>query len=190
MRLDPERTLEARERLGLSVEMAAKKADVAKSSISRAEHGEEIRPATARRIATAYGVSVADLYPHDPTIIYSSPIDMRQPGVPGKSVYLGSHPGYEPMAERSQEEFHEAIREASGSDEDLLKLYNQLDLERVLFENLYRRYETDETTKRLYARAIDRWLIMHFVLDEREINPERVSDLRLQFKLLEELKSR
>jgi len=186
LRLDPERTLEARERLGLSVAMAAKRADVAKSSISRAEHGEEIRPATARRIATAYGVSVADLYPHDPYSVWS-PIDLRQLGPP---VEVGSVPGHEPMAELSQEEFHEAIREASGSDEDLLKLYNRLDDERAFFDHLYRLYETNETIKRLYTRAIDRWLIMHFVLDEREINPERVSDLRRQFKLLEELKSR
>jgi transcriptional regulator with XRE-family HTH domain len=52
----------ARERLGYSIEAVAEKAGIAKNSVLRADHGEDIRPLTARKIAAALDVSVADLY--------------------------------------------------------------------------------------------------------------------------------
>jgi len=51
----------ARDRLGLSMEMVGEKAEVSKNSVLRAEHGDDIRPVTARRIAQALGLDVADL---------------------------------------------------------------------------------------------------------------------------------
>ena len=63
MKLDPAVVVEARERLGLTIEMAAERAEVSKNSISRAEHGLDIRPITARRIAHGLGLEVRDLYP-------------------------------------------------------------------------------------------------------------------------------
>jgi transcriptional regulator with XRE-family HTH domain len=66
LKLDPAAVIEARERLGLTIEMAADRADVSKNSIGRAEHGLDIRPVTARRIARGLGLEVADLYPKAP----------------------------------------------------------------------------------------------------------------------------
>jgi len=64
LRLDNVKVRRARERVGLSIESAAENAGVAKGSFLRAEHGEEIRPSTARRIAeNGLGVRVADLVP-------------------------------------------------------------------------------------------------------------------------------
>jgi transcriptional regulator with XRE-family HTH domain len=62
LRLDRTELIRARERLGWAIETVAEKARVSKNSVLRAEHGEDIRPLTARKIAAALGVTVADLY--------------------------------------------------------------------------------------------------------------------------------
>src|SRR5215210_9056474 len=59
--LDSTKVRRARERIGASIETAAERAGVAKGSFLRAEHGEDIRPVTARRVAEGLGVRVADL---------------------------------------------------------------------------------------------------------------------------------
>jgi transcriptional regulator with XRE-family HTH domain len=61
LRLDGNKVRRARERLGYSMEMVGEEAEVSKNSILRAEHDGDIRPVTARRIAQALGVEVADL---------------------------------------------------------------------------------------------------------------------------------
>jgi len=61
LRLDRDRLLRAREVLGYGLEKTAEEAGVSKNSVLRAEHGAEIRPVTARKIAAALGVEVADL---------------------------------------------------------------------------------------------------------------------------------
>ncbi len=61
MRLDPDEVRRARERLGYSIELGAQKAGVAKNSLLRAEHGGDIRPSTARKLAAALEVEVSDL---------------------------------------------------------------------------------------------------------------------------------
>jgi transcriptional regulator with XRE-family HTH domain len=61
LRLDRDRLLRAREVLGYGLEKTAEEAGVSKNSVLRAEHGSEIRPVTARKIAAALGVEVADL---------------------------------------------------------------------------------------------------------------------------------
>ena len=68
MRLDSTKVRRARERVGLSIETAAESSGVAKGSFLRAEHGEEVRPVTARRIASGLGVRVADLVLAEPEI--------------------------------------------------------------------------------------------------------------------------
>lgn len=65
MKLDGSRVQRARDRLGYTLEMVGEKSGVAKGTVLRAEHGEEIRPVSARRIAAGLGVEVADLVPGD-----------------------------------------------------------------------------------------------------------------------------
>lgn len=61
MKLDRDKVIRAREVLGYGIEKAAEEAGVSKNSVLRAEHEEDIRPQTARKIAAALGVRVADL---------------------------------------------------------------------------------------------------------------------------------
>ncbi len=63
MRLDPEKVRRARESLGYSIETTGEKGELSPNSVLRAEHGEEIRPSTARRLARALNAEVVDLYP-------------------------------------------------------------------------------------------------------------------------------
>ena len=89
MRLDRDRLIRAREMLGYGIETTAQAAGVSKNSVLRAEHGEDIRPVTARKIARALNVEVADLlgaeYPKvesrsslEPTLFYGLE-DERRP---------------------------------------------------------------------------------------------------------------
>lgn len=61
MKLNRDKLIRAREMLGYSIETVAEAAGVSKNSVLRAEHEEDIRPVTARKIAGALGVRVADL---------------------------------------------------------------------------------------------------------------------------------
>lgn len=61
MKLDRNKLLQARERLGYGIEVVGEKSGTAKNSVLRAEHEGDIRPSTARKIAQALGVEVADL---------------------------------------------------------------------------------------------------------------------------------
>ncbi len=66
MRLDHERVHWHRDRLGWTLETLAEKAEVAKGTVLRAEHGEDVRPSSGRRIAQALGAELSDLIPDKP----------------------------------------------------------------------------------------------------------------------------
>jgi transcriptional regulator with XRE-family HTH domain len=55
-----------RDRLGWTIDDLAEKAEVAKGTVLRAEHGEDIRPSSGRRIARALGAEIPDLVPERP----------------------------------------------------------------------------------------------------------------------------
>jgi transcriptional regulator with XRE-family HTH domain len=61
LRFDGDKVHRARELLGYGLDKTAEEAGVSKNSVLRAERGEEIRHSTARKIAAALGVRVADL---------------------------------------------------------------------------------------------------------------------------------
>jgi transcriptional regulator with XRE-family HTH domain len=61
LKLDGERVREGRERLALSIENVSATARVSPHTWVRAEHGEEIRPSSVRRIAEALGVEPRQL---------------------------------------------------------------------------------------------------------------------------------
>lgn len=74
MRLDRDKLQRAREMLGYSIEMTGEEAGVSKNSVLRAEHEEDIRPVTARKIAAALGVRVADLLEESETLKVQAPL--------------------------------------------------------------------------------------------------------------------
>jgi DNA-binding XRE family transcriptional regulator len=73
LKLDRDKLIRAREMLGYGVETAAQEAGVSKNSVLRAEHEEDIRPVTARKIAAALGVRVADLIGESETLKAEAP---------------------------------------------------------------------------------------------------------------------
>lgn len=66
MQLDHERVRWHRDRLGWTLDTLAEKAEVAKGTVLRAEHGEDVRPSSGRRIARALGTEISDLVPDKP----------------------------------------------------------------------------------------------------------------------------
>jgi DNA-binding XRE family transcriptional regulator len=74
LKLDREKLVRAREMLGYGLEKTAQEAGVSKNSVLRAEHEEDIRPVTARKIAAALGVRVADLVVESETLKGQPPL--------------------------------------------------------------------------------------------------------------------
>jgi transcriptional regulator with XRE-family HTH domain len=73
LKLDRDKLIRAREMLGYGLEKTAEEAGVSKNSVLRAEHEEDIRPVTARKIAGALGVQVADLIGGSETLKVQAP---------------------------------------------------------------------------------------------------------------------
>ncbi len=61
MKLDEDRVRGTRERRGLTLAMVAQRAGTSKNTVLSAEHGADIRPTTARKIAEALNVEIDDL---------------------------------------------------------------------------------------------------------------------------------
>jgi DNA-binding XRE family transcriptional regulator len=61
LKLDEDRVRGTRERLGLTLAMVAQRAGTSKNTVLSAEHGADIRPTTARKIADALHVEIEDL---------------------------------------------------------------------------------------------------------------------------------
>lgn len=74
MKLDRDRLQRAREMLGYGLEKTAEEARISKNSVLRAEHEEDIRPVTARKIAAALNVPVADLIGESETLKAQPPL--------------------------------------------------------------------------------------------------------------------
>src|SRR5829696_7372827 len=74
LRLDKDRLQRAREMLGYGLEKTAQEAGISKNSVLRAEHEEDIRPVTARKIAAALNVPVADLIGESETLKAQPPL--------------------------------------------------------------------------------------------------------------------
>jgi transcriptional regulator with XRE-family HTH domain len=116
LRLDPEKVRRARESLGYSIESVGEKGELSPNSVLRAEHGEEIRPSTARRLARALNTEVADLYPKaeaptSPTPSKAVGEERRTAGADGDELFAG------------QSRRQAAIEEAQEAIGDLLKRY-------------------------------------------------------------------
>jgi transcriptional regulator with XRE-family HTH domain len=74
LKLDRDRLQRAREMLGYGLEKTAQEAGISKNSVLRAEHEEDIRPVTARKIAAALDVPVADLIGESETLKAQPPL--------------------------------------------------------------------------------------------------------------------
>jgi transcriptional regulator with XRE-family HTH domain len=176
MKLDSTKVLQAREQLGLSIAEVAENAEVSPNSVSRAENDKEIRPLTARRIARALGVEVADLYPKGVAPTSSPKPDSEEERRAATLIDL------------SQEEFLRALSEASAAGaEALVQLYNRIDAERTSAELAFRADESNRVGRAKYARAVERRMMVFLSLVERGVSLQDPEQLSLQAEQLEEL---
>jgi transcriptional regulator with XRE-family HTH domain len=73
------RTKEWRESRGLTQRELAAEADVGEVTVARIEAGASVTPPTARKIAGALGISVADLLERPPVPLADAPVEQGQP---------------------------------------------------------------------------------------------------------------
>ena len=83
MKLDENRVRGRRERLGLTLAMLARKAGTSKNTILSAEHGVDIRPTTARKIAEALEVEIDHLLGETGSPLAEAPPLAEQPPLNG-----------------------------------------------------------------------------------------------------------
>jgi transcriptional regulator with XRE-family HTH domain len=69
MRLDSRKVRWHRDRFGWTLDELTDKARVAKGTLLRAEHGEDVQPRSGRRIAQAFGVDISELVPEMPGVV-------------------------------------------------------------------------------------------------------------------------
>jgi transcriptional regulator with XRE-family HTH domain len=69
VKLDSAKMRWHRDRLGWTLDTLAEQAEVAEGTALRAEHGEDIRPSSGRRIARALGVDISELVPDQPGVV-------------------------------------------------------------------------------------------------------------------------
>jgi transcriptional regulator with XRE-family HTH domain len=87
VKLDSAKVRWHRDRLGWTLDTLAEQAEVAEGTAMRAEHGEDIRPSSGRRIARAFGVDISELVPEKPGVVlpkagaptYSGPPEKEKP---------------------------------------------------------------------------------------------------------------
>jgi transcriptional regulator with XRE-family HTH domain len=173
VKLDPSKVREAREQLGLSLDGVAKAAGVSQASAIRAEHGKEIRPLTARRIAGGLGVEVADLYPKAVAPTSSSESKDREE---------------QRVIDMPQDVFRRTLSEASeAGDEALIELYTRLDAERINAELHFREDEANHGARSDFIRSIERRMLVFLRLVERGVRLPDPEQLSHQVEQLEEL---
>jgi transcriptional regulator with XRE-family HTH domain len=173
MKLDQNRVRAARERLGLSRADLAERAEISPNSAVRAEKAQEIRPLTARRIARALGVEVADLYPKGP-----APNSSPKPEA-GDARRIIDMPS---------EDFRQTLASTSeAGDEALIELYSRLDAERIASELDFRADEDNRTARSDYARAVERRMLLFLTLLTRGVTLPDPEQLSHQVEQLEEL---
>ena len=161
MKLDGGRVREWRERMALSIEDVSTKARVSPHTWVRAEHGEEIRPSSARRVAAALGVEPEQLMGRT-----SGPLGEA----PSPPEISDGERSSRSIVDLPQTEFLREVS-ASESDEALRELFNRVDAERTNLELMWREDEGNQEARRAYARAVERRMVVFLALYERGIAP-------------------
>jgi transcriptional regulator with XRE-family HTH domain len=173
MRLAPNKVREAREQLGLSIVEIAQNAKVSPNSVSRAENDREIRPMTARRIAQALGVEVADLYPKGKAV--ASPPE-SEAGEARRAIDM------------PHEDFRRTLSEAGEDGESaLIELYSRLDGERINAELALLEDEDNRAARSDYMRAVERRMRVFLSLVVRGVTLPDPEQLSHQVEQLEKL---
>lgn len=182
------RIREWRESRGLMQKELAAEANVSEYTVLRAEKGVSLRVDSARKIAEALGVSVADLQESPPVPLGEAPGDLPKVEAPTSSTLADSEATDEArrLIDLSPAAFHKKLAEAP-SDEDLLDLYHRIDAEYIDTELTYREDEDNDHALQNYARAISRHMMAFLSLKIRGITPPDPELLATRARELEAL---
>jgi transcriptional regulator with XRE-family HTH domain len=93
VKLDSSKMRWHRDRLGWTLDTLAEQAEVAEGTALRAEHGEDIRPSSGRRIARALGVDISELVPEKPGVVLPKAEAPSTSGQPNKEEEDPLHEG-------------------------------------------------------------------------------------------------
>ena len=113
VKLDGAKVRWHRDQLGWTLDDVAEQAEVAKGTVLRAEHGEDVRPSSGRRIARAFGIEIPELSPEKPGMALAGKAEAPATGRP--KVQASLRPEEEP--ERRNPEPSDAQRRLAKVDE-------------------------------------------------------------------------
>ena len=82
VKLDGAKVRWHRDQLGWTLDDVAEQAEVAKGTVLRAEHGEDVRPSSGRRIARAFGIEIPELSPEKPGMALAGKAEAPATGRP------------------------------------------------------------------------------------------------------------
>jgi transcriptional regulator with XRE-family HTH domain len=98
VKLDGAKVRWHRDQLGWTLDDVAEQAEVAKGTVLRAEHGEDVRPSSGRRIARAFGIEIPELSPEKPGVALAGKAEAPEEAGPRKlhaHLYDGARKGIE-----------------------------------------------------------------------------------------------
>jgi hypothetical protein len=109
VKLDSAKMRWHRDRLGWTIDTLAEQAEVAEGTALRAEHGEDIRPSSGRRIARAFGVDISELVPEKPGVVHPK----AQPPPPEEVAAAAELVGQ--VAEQAEATASQVAEQATGT---------------------------------------------------------------------------
>ena len=163
MKLDSAKMRWHRDRLGWTLDTLAEQAEVAEGTALRAEHGEDIRPSSGRRIARALGVDISELVPDKPGVVLPKAEAPSSPGPPEKkkSIFDLVRDAVLRQAEQDRQAFMRAVesgvegfwmRHEAEAMRDLLD-HNQGDLAEAYIELMWRFLTSEQERERLTSEV-------------------------------------
>ena len=159
MKLDSAKMRWHRDRLGWTLDTLAEQAEVAEGTALRAEHGEDIRPSSGRRIARALGVDISELVPDKPGVVLPKAGAPSTPGPPKKKpIFDLVRDAVLRQAEQDHQAFTRAVESGRAQSytmvhenealRDLLDR-NQGDLAEAYIELMWRLLTSEQERERL-----------------------------------------
>ena len=139
MKLDSAKVRWHRDRLGWTLDTLAEQAEVAEGTALRAEHGEDIRPSSGRRIARALGVDISELVPDQPGVVIPK---VQQP--PPKEIAAAVSETVEQVASATSEVTQEAAGASDEEDVNVIHLESRDDIAKYVSEVVWNLPEAED----------------------------------------------
>ncbi len=174
MKLDGGRVRELRERMALSIEDVSTKARISPHTWVRAEHGEEIRPSSARRVAAAIGVepgALLALAEQGQSMEEPTPKETRATPTLEEVLQKGVGTHYLALSHEDLEDMYE-----DSSFEEARALTKQVMAEQKFINDFLKEHESAEISGHwITASQLNRWVSLEGMqrAAQREIDQAR-----------------